>query len=381
MFTKERSKIVSTGLAMFSMFFGAGNVIFPLVIGQAAGDQTPYAISGLLVTAVGVPFLGLLAILLFKGSYENFFANLGKVPCFLTIAFIMLLIGPFGGLPRCIALSFSTIQLSWPGISFTAFSTFACVTIFFCTWKKSRIVEILGAYLTPLLLSCLFIIVMAGLFTAEQLPSSDWTPSQAFNHGLIEGYNTMDLLASFFFSSIVMSSLVQGSEPLNEKKTFTLALKASCIGASLLALVYIGFSLIAAYHAKELIAGSGVLLGSLTLKLLGPYAGLVASSTIALACLTTAIALTAIFAEFLQKVLSRGKLSYIQSLVITLILSYGVSALEFNGIVAVLSPVLQVVYPALILYTVGNIIWKLVESKRKKFYQENQMTLSKKAVI
>jgi branched-chain amino acid:cation transporter, LIVCS family len=365
MFTLANYRVLSTGLAMFSMFFGAGNVIFPLVIGQTAGNQTPFAISGLLLTAVGVPFLGLLAIVLFKGNYQNFFNRLGKVPGFLIAAFIMLLIGPFGGLPRCIALSYATLNHTWTSLPFEIFSSLACLLIFLCTWKKSRIVDIVGTFLTPLLLLCLFVIVIAGLLTAEQLPASDWSAGDAFKHGLIEGYNTMDLLASFFFSSIIFNSLSKGKE-YSEKKIFSLAVQASCIGAALLGIVYIGFSLVAAYHADGLaFNGSGELLGALTLKILGPYAGLVASATIALACLTTAIALAAVFAEFLQKVITQGRISYFQSLLITLVLSYGVSTLEFSGIVALLSPVLQIVYPALILFTIANIAWKLRQENKK----------------
>ena len=138
MLSTSSSKVLSTGLAMFSMFFGAGNVVFPLVVGQAAGDQTVFAMLGLLITAVGVPFLGLLAILLFQGNYQKFFARAGKVPGFVLAAAIMLLIGPFGGLPRCIALSYSTINVSWPVISFGAFSFLSCAVIFLCTCRKNR---------------------------------------------------------------------------------------------------------------------------------------------------------------------------------------------------------------------------------------------------
>lgn len=363
MFTSANYRILSTGLAMFSMFFGAGNVIFPLVIGQSAGNQTPYAISGLLLTAVGVPFLGMLAIVLFKGSYEQFFARLGKIPGLLVATFILLLLGPFGALPRCVALSFATLKHTWPALSSVIFSTIAFVVIFFCTWKKGRIVDIIGTLLTPLLLICLFVIVIAGLFTSEQLPPSNWSAGDAFQQGLIEGYNTMDLLASFFFSSIIFSSLSKGTDH-SEKKVFWLAVKASGIGAALLGLVYIGFSLVAAYHAEGLsFNGSGELLGALTIKILGPHAGLVASATIALACLTTAIALAAVFAEFLQKAITKGRLTYFQSLLITLGLSYGVSTMEFSGIAAWLSPILQIIYPALILFTIVNIVWKLFPQK------------------
>lgn len=362
------SRIFSTGLAMFSMFFGAGNVVFPLVVGQTAGDQTLFALLGLLLTAVGVPFLGLIAILLFQGDYQQFFARSGKIPGFLLAAAIMLLIGPFGGLPRCIALSYSTLKLSWPLLSFGIFSFCSCSLIFFFALKKTRMLNLLGYVLTPLLLLSLTIIVVVGLWTGESSTPSTLTAGQSFWHGFMEGYNTMDLLASFFFSAIIYTTLKQESKdssPEGDHALFQLSLKASFIGGTLLALVYMGFSFVAAWHASSLsVTNQGELLGALTLKILGPYAGLIASATIALACLTTAIALAAVFAEFLQKVLFRNMISYSQALVLTLLASFAVSLLEFTGIISLLAPLLQVIYPALILFTIFTIIIRLRGMKK-----------------
>lgn len=364
------SRVLSTGLAMFSMFFGAGNVVFPLVVGQMAGDQTPYAIFGLLLTAVGVPFLGLIAILLFAGDYQQFFSRSGKIPGLILTAFIMLLIGPFGGLPRCIALSFSTLKLSCPFLSFGLFSFGSCMVIFLCAIRKSSMLNLLGYVLTPLLLLSLAVIVIVGLLTGESSTPSSLTATQSFLHGFMEGYNTMDLLASFFFSAIVYNTLKQESTPSNpqeERNLFILSLKASCVGGFFLSLIYVGFSLIAAWHASSLtFTSQGELLGALTLKILGPYAGLVAATAIALACLTTAIALAAVFAEFLQKVIFRNNLNYTQALIITLTIGFAVSLLEFTGIVKLLAPCLQVAYPALILFTIYNIVSRLRTIKRKE---------------
>ena len=97
---KQLKVILSTGFAMFSMFFGAGNVVFPLDLGRTAGHMNFYAIAGLLITAVGVPFTGLLTMFLFEGNYTKFFERIGKVPGFVLAAFIMALIGPFYAMPR-----------------------------------------------------------------------------------------------------------------------------------------------------------------------------------------------------------------------------------------------------------------------------------------
>ncbi len=362
-----KSHSLAIGLAMFSMFFGAGNVIFPLVVGQIAGNQTPYAISGLLLTAVGVPFMGLIGIILFQGHYPSFFARMGKIPGFILAALIMLVIGPFGGIPRCIALSYSTMKVSWPSLSLGIFSSFSCLIIFLCTFKKNRILDLLSYIFTPLLLLSLFVIIIAGLLMPANLQPSSLTPFQSFTHGLIEGYNTMDLLASFFFSSIIFNGLkhkIQLEGENQDKEIFFLTLKASCIGAFLLSLIYVGFSVVAAYHAPSLaIQSQDELLGNLTLKILGPQAGLIATLTIALACLTTAIALAAVFADFLQKVLLRHRINYLTALLLTLTVACLVSSLEFQSIVALLAPLLQVAYPALIVLTLANIIHRLFQFK------------------
>lgn len=370
MLSSSSSRVVSTGLAMFSMFFGAGNVVFPLVVGQKAGDQTFFALLGLLITAVGVPFLGLLAILLFQGNYQKFFARSGKIPGFIVAAAIMLLIGPFGGLPRCIALSYSTMKLSWPLFSFGIFSLISCIVIFLCTFKKNRMLGVLGYFLTPLLLISLTVVVVVGLMTGTSASISTFSPSQSFWHGFMEGYNTMDLLASFFFSAIIYNTLRQDLRgdhtPEQEKEIFKISLKASFIGGALLSLIYVGFCLVSSYHASALeVTDQGEILGALTLKILGPYAGLVASATIALACLTTAIALAAVFAEFLQHSIFQDRISYIQALLITLAAGYAVSLLEFTGIVSLLAPMLQVAYPALIAFTIFNIYSRLKALKTK----------------
>src|ERR1700722_11983722 len=97
-----KTESLSLGLAMFSMFFGAGNVIFPLALGQFAGDKNLYAILGLILTAALIPAAGVFAMILFEGNYKNFFGRLGKVPGFLLAFTTISLLGPLGSTPRCI---------------------------------------------------------------------------------------------------------------------------------------------------------------------------------------------------------------------------------------------------------------------------------------
>ncbi|MBS4162951.1 Branched-chain amino acid transport system carrier protein BraB [Candidatus Protochlamydia amoebophila] len=367
-----RSNTLATGLAMFSMFFGAGNVVFPLALGQHAKDQNIYAIIGLLITAVGVPFLGLIAMTLFDGNYRAFFNRLGKFPGFLIALTIMGLIGPFGALPRCIALSYSTISLAIPHLELIPFSIISCILIYLFTFRKNNIIDVLGYVLTPFLLFSLLIIILKGFWEANGLPASIHQPYETFLVGLQEGYQTMDLLGAFFFCSVVLACLKKGVEPqthehVNYKKMIILTLKASCIGAFLLGLVYLGFSYVAAYNSENLAEVSKEqVLATLSHQILGPNAGVVASIAVALACLTTAIALAVVFAEFLHFDVSKGKISYHNSLILTLVVSFIFSTLNFTGIIAFLAPILEVCYPALIVLCIVNIGYKLVHFKPVK---------------
>ncbi len=364
MSTRIKSNTLSTGLAMFSMFFGAGNIVFPLALGQQAQSQNFYAIAGFLITAVGVPFLGLVAMALYDGNYKVFFNKIGKIPGFLVALFIMLLIGPFGAMPRVIAFAHSTTKtFIGSGLNLPAFSAIACLIIFLMTYKRSRILDILGYFLTPVLLISLFIMVIKGL-TAETLSEvSENSISTVFFNGLWEGYNTMDLLATFFFSSVVILCLKKELHPENQndfKKLVKMTLKASCIGAFLLAIVYVGISYVTARNSASFESCPvEEMLGMLCIQILGPKAGIIAVIAVALACLTTAIALAAVFAEFIHEDITNYKISYITALIFTLISAFLMSTLNFSGIMRFLAPILSLIYPALIVLAFVSILNKL----------------------
>jgi LIVCS family branched-chain amino acid:cation transporter len=366
---RQSLNLIKTGLATFSMFFGAGNILFPLALGQMAQNQSAFAIVGFLLTAVALPISGLVAMTAFDGDYRRFFARLGAVPGWLIATVIMLLLGPLGSTPRCVALAFATVKVSYPTISAFWFTLGSCGLVYACTVRKRRIVDMLGLLLTPALLISLGLIIALGLYHAPESTSVDLSGTAAFQLGLVEGYYTMDLLAAFFFSSVIVCSVrhdLQGQgasrEQIRRRTT-----QAGLIGAGLLAIVYICFCTIAAYHTGHIEGlSSDRLLGALTVHLLGPYAGAVASVTVALACLTTAIALTAVFADFLSSYVCKGKISYHTALVCSIVVTFGVSNAELSGIMAFLAPVLQIIYPLLIALTVFSLFkTKDMESENK----------------
>lgn len=353
--TFKKNDCLALGLAIFAMFFGAGNIIFPLALGQIALDKTPWGLSGFLMAAVVMPFMGLLAMFRYKGKIKLFFSRLGKIPGLVIATLVISLLGPFGGAPRCIALMHSNLSVSFPGLPLMLFSLSTCGLIFLFSFRENRLVKLLGYVLSPLMIAFLILIIIKGFLWAPEavLVSTNLSNSSHFWQGLIEGYKTMDLLAAFFFAPIVISSL-RSSERDEGLNRFVLI--ASVIGAFLLALVYIGFCYLAYLYAPYLAGvANDQLLGTIAIKILGPYAGIIVGLTVTFACLTTAMALIAAFASFIEEEILREKVGYVPILIFSLLITFAVTTLEFQGIARFLNPVLEICYPALIILTFYNL--------------------------
>jgi LIVCS family branched-chain amino acid:cation transporter len=367
---KKLLSALPVGLAMFSMFFGAGNIVFPIAVGKAAGNLTTYAILGLLVTAVGVPFIGLLAMILFDGDYKAFFYRIGPVPGFALILLILGMIGPFGAMPRCIALSFAAVKIYLPGMELWLFSILSAILVYACTFDRSGMMDLLGRVMSPALLACLLIIIVKGFLVGTSCSFVGLDSFKMFSMGFVEGYNTMDLLATGFFSHIIIVTLKEthGAKTLGDvKKVMSFTLRASIIGVTLLALVYIGMAYVASYHAKFLTGvATDELLIVLAYNIMGPIFAIIASIAIAFTCLTTVIALAAVCADFISTEFVAWKLNYWKSLLIVVVISAVFSNLGFMTIMTFLEPVLQVCYPALIVLALVNIAHKLYGFKPVK---------------
>lgn len=369
MITKKIIKTgpIAIGLAMFAMFFGAGNVVFPLQLGQISGDKNNFAILGMLITAVLIPFAGLMAMVLFGGKQKDFFYRIGKIPGFSLIVLSMVIIGPFIGIPRCIGLSYSIFKYSFPNVnSLWQFSIISCLIIYLLCLLKTRIVDLYGYLLTPLLLGFLFFIILRGIFVgASPVHNEELSNLTAFFHGFIKGYHTLDLLAALFFSGLIYLRVQQEipSHLENDSRSLiNICLKASIVGAVLLALIYAGMSYVISFHTQHesvLNANSDQLIAAISFAILGNYAGITASSIAALSCLTTAITLTVIASNFLSTTIFRGKLSYHICLIIILCITFAMSLLGFSGILNIIAPITLVLYPTFLVLSLFNIIYKL----------------------
>lgn len=352
---------LTTGFALFSMFFGSGNLVFPITVGQAFSDQIVLSTLGILLTGVLVPFLGVYGMILYEGSTTRFFSSFGTRGCFWFSLLALSLMGPFGVLARCLTVAHGSIQLLFPAASLSLTSASLCVILYFVSLKKDRILPILGGLLTPILLTCLLGLAILGLNapTISREPPSDGLA--AFQNAFLKGYQTMDLLAAFFFSNFIMIQVKNdsGINP-NLKENRRMMLRACMIGALLLSAVYgVLVSLGGRFSQLLSLTPPQEMLGKMAFAALGPYAAPVVCIVVVLACMTTAIVLAFLFANFLCHDVTSKRFSEKNSLIITLLISYLVSNLDFSGIASFIGPILEFIYPALIVLTLMNICNRL----------------------
>ena len=355
-------KVLTTGFAMFAMLFGAGNVVFPLILGRDSGHQLFFGLLGFCMTAVIVPLLGLVAVMLHHGYYKCLLAPLGKIPAFLIIASCMILLGPLAMTPRCVTISYAAIKSYLPAVPIWIFSGGCAVLIFLCTIKNSFIIDLLGKFLGPLKIKLLLFVIIKGIFAPVAMMPVALTKMEGFRLGLLSGYGTCDLIAIIFLSSLILSRLRQGLHPEQQhdaRAIIKLSLQASLVGGLLLSLVYAGFCIASGLHGAQLASVERAdIFSSLSILILGEVGGCLANVTVAIACLTTAIALTAMFAMYLHKDFSASRLSYRFSLIITIIITAAIASLGFSGIMKFVSPIIEVLYPILIVYILGALLWK-----------------------
>ncbi len=353
----SRISLFSTGMALFSMFFGAGNLIFPLVIGQKAGSEFPAALWGLALSAVIFPFLGLMAMMFYGGDIYLFLKRFGKWPGLAILFCLQMSQGPVGAMPRLVTLMHASIKPYLPGVSLALFSALVCAGIYFLTVRKQKVIQLLGSILTPFLLLALGVLIGMAWFQPGQTVLAAEGPLHYFGEGLKMGYQTTDLLAALLFATLVMPHLAEGTEGLQksvQRQIIQHRMKwASLIAAGLLMLTYVGLCWLSANHGTGLLSQIAPedLLYVLAVNILGPIGGIVSAIAVFLACLTTAISLGTVFADYLK-----GFLGYKTALGCTLGITAVMANLGFSGIVKIWGPILEVLYPVLIALCVYNII-------------------------
>lgn len=366
----HKSGVIPAGLALFSMFFGAGDLIWPLILGGGSGNHNFFSMIGLLISGVSLPLLGVIAMMLFQGDYRNFFNQAGRIPGWILLFIIQAILGPLGSLPRLLTLAHATIAPYIP-LNLLSFSLIASAIVLLFTIRKQRIVDILGVFLTPALLLTLGAILVLGFWHHPAAPDINMTNQHAFLYGLHGGYNTLDLIASFIFAPVVFNYF-KGDEttdnPTEAKRhIFRKMLKSSMIAGLLLATMYFGLTYLGSYFTQEMPPHSEAeKLGLIARILLGPKGAFFSSIAITLSCLTTAIPITMMSAEYIKQEFMKGEGSTLVATTIPLGISIALATLGFMGIASMLEPILHIICPGLIVLCVLNILNKLYEVRMRR---------------
>ncbi len=371
---KKNTKLdlMTVGFALFAMFFGAGNLIFPPEIGITAGPKWWIGAICFIIADAGLALLALFSLIKYDGDIEKVTGTIGRVPGNIINSIMILCIGCLVATPRTAATTFELGYLPVTGsenskLALAIFSVVFFAIVLVLTIRPNKVVDIVGKILTPVLLITLAIIIIIGIVA----PAADIQPAMVdstVKDGIANGYQTLDGMAALFFGIIIISSIRdKGYTDKAEEKA--MAGKAGALAGILLALVYGGLAYLGAstgqlWHDEayaQLMSGTGIdraaLLTNIAQELVGRPGVIILGVIVAFACLTTAIGLVSATSDFFSK-LSNGKLSYSMAVILNIIVCVLVCNLGLSKIVAFAAPILVLVYPPVIVLFVLSYLSK-----------------------
>ncbi|MFD2722191.1 branched-chain amino acid transport system II carrier protein [Ignatzschineria indica] len=345
---------ITVGSMLFGLFFGAGNLIFPVHMGQEAGASTLMATIGFILTGVGLPFLGVVAIGFSKsnGLYDLASRITPAYGLFFTMV-LYLTIGPFFALPRTATVSFEIGLTPFLGEDqYTIALLIFTILFFLLAWilslNPSNIMMWIGKVLNPLFLLFLaFLIISAFIKPMGEIEPLAIQPAyqgSPFFKGFTEGYNTMDVLASLAFGIIVVNAIksfgVTNTTDI-AKDTF----KSGIISLILMSVIYgclayIGAMSLNAYPLSE---NGGIALAQIATYYFGAYGSILLAIIITVACLKTAIGLICACAEMFNQLFP--KISYRTFVHLFSLISMLIANVGLTAIISISIPVLMFLYP------------------------------------
>jgi branched-chain amino acid:cation transporter, LIVCS family len=339
------------GLMLFSMFFGAGNLIFPPILGAQSGTSFWSAIAGFILTGVGLPFAVLFAVSKVKDGVQTIGNNVHPVFSTVFMVVIYLSIGPFLAIPRNATVAYEMsvkpfLNKSWN----STFILFLYTAIFFIlvyviSLNPSKMEKYMGRWITPILLLSMVVLCVAGFIQIETMPQppSEGYSTGAFFKGFIEGYSTMDALAALAFGIVILNSIQQKGVQ-NDQQLSKYMIKASMIAGALLAIVYLSLGMIGGKMAANGSFENGAdILSTASTFLFGSSGTVLLGLIFTLACFTTVVGLTAACGQYFSTLIPKA--SYQTVVLVVTLVGFMLSNLGLNQILKVSVPFLVTVYP------------------------------------
>ena len=348
---KQRILVAGT---LFGMFFGAGNLIFPVHLGQLAGSSVVPSMIGFIITAVGIPILGVAAIGITHSDGLQALANkVGKGYSYFFTCLLYLTIGPFFAIPRCATTSFTTgiepMLGGNTGLALLIFSAVFFALVLFFSLRPAGITVWIGKIINPLFLVFLAILVITALLDPSTKASAV-EPAAAYQtgalfSGFVEGYGTMDAIAGLAFG-IVVIDIIRGMGVEKDTAVAKDVLQSGILTGALMALIYV-LTILMGTQSRGLFETSdngGIALAQISGHYLGAFGSIVLALTITFACLKTSIGLVTSCADAFQRMFPKA-LSYKVWAILFTVFSFVVSNFGLSKILDYSLPVLMFLYP------------------------------------
>lgn len=352
----SRKNVAVIAFALFSLFFGAGNLILPPQLGFKSGNLWWLVAFGFCLSAVLIPLLGILAHARLQGTMFDFAKKVSPtfslVYCYIVYAISIALPSP-----RTASVTHEmAIQPIWDSSSLlTSLIYFVLVYIFVI--NRSKILDVVGKLLTPGILILLVFIIGAAIFSLDFDFGESFFPSP-FSHGILEGYQTFDAIGAVVVGGVIIISInIKDADASYEAKKSLIRKAGLWAGLGLL-LVYAGLILTGALFGKSFDADISrtALLSGISLKTWGNTANLLLSILVSLACFTTAVGIVTGTADFIKGRFGDSQLAYRITALIGCILGVLMGQFNVGYIIAVALPALMFIYPITIVLILLNVV-------------------------
>ncbi|OTG76510.1 branched-chain amino acid transport system II carrier protein [Acinetobacter sp. ANC 4169] len=353
--------IVALGFMTFALFIGAGNIIFPPIVAQQAGEHVWLAALGFLITAVGLPVITIMALSRVEGSIQNLSSPLGKIASLILTIVCYLAVGPLFATPRTATVSYEIGFSSYFGTSSSSLLIYSAIYFALVTaisLYPNKLLDTVGHFLAPLKIVSLAILGIAAVAIPAGFipPAINNYVNAPVSEGFVNGYLTMDTLGALVFGIVIINAI--HSRGVTDKKLVTkYAVIASLISGVGLTLVYLSlFKLgLGSHEVAPNAANGAVILHAYVQHAFGDIGSLFLTGMIFLACMVTAIGLTCACAEYFSAL---TKIPYKIFVFVLVGFSFIISNLGLTKLIAVSVPVLSAIYPPAIVVILLSFLWK-----------------------
>lgn len=359
--SKDKSAYI-TGFALFSMFFGAGNLILPPFLGKNAGNLWGWVTIGFFITAVFIPILGILAHAKLQGTMYDFGKKVS--PLFSTIyCFIVYIISIALPSPRTASVTHEMAIAPYFKVDSLITSTIYFCLVFLFVMNRTKVLNLLGKFLTPLIILILVAIIFIGIFSSPELMNPP-TFKIPFINGLLEGYQTFDAIGAIVVGGILVISMNFNKETSFETKK-KLITKAGFIAGLGLLIIYTGLiyngALFNSIFDNE--STRAEVLNTLSIQTLGTIGTTFLSVLVAMACFTTAVGIITGTADYIKGITNNSNKTYTITAIVSCILGILIGQFDVSYIISVALPVLMFIYPITIVLIILNILPDTLTSK------------------